>query len=748
LQAALALYRGNFLDGLALPDAPDFEDWLLLQRETWHNWATKVFDRLSELQTEGGELEHALETTTRWVAHDPLNEAAHARLIELHYALGDRAAALRVYENYRALLERELNTEPAPGTIALAEGIRAQTPPARVQAPYEPRSTQTSLEVPLTGRITEHLALVTAYRATRRGHMHVVTLEGEPGIGKTRLAREFLRWARAKGADVLEGHAFETGGRLPYQPLIEALRHRLEREKHLQKLLSNTWLAELTRLLPELSERYPTLPTLLTLDESEARTRLFEAVSRLGQSLAERSPIILFIDDAQWADASSLDVLHYAGRRWTSANVPVLLVMAFRSEDLASSVALANWLGGLERTMPLKRLLLAPLTFEDTLRLIESLSRKEGNGTRKSGELPGTPADGRAGLEAFSQQLFTETGGHPYFLIETLKSLAEYGILQADEAGEWTIDFDAAAQHYSTQRDLLLGGVRELIHTRLTHLSPNALAACMAGAVLGQGFDFEQLCHVGDLSESQGLLALDELLVRGLLRESGGRCSFVHDRVREVAYSEAGEVRRRIFHRRALEVLEVANAPAAEMARHARGAGMLERAFTLSLEAGDEAMRLFAIRDAIGHYAWARYLVVQSLPTHLDTLSLRRDLHQLYAQLGRVFELNSEREKARATYETMLVLSRKYSIPEMECASLNALATLIVQDLRNPEQARALLRQAMAVAETSRDTLGLVQTEWNVAQLALYSLDREMALSHSERALYALLGNQRWRSIA
>ncbi|GAC1349171.1 MAG: hypothetical protein NVSMB27_19780 [Ktedonobacteraceae bacterium] len=731
-QAALTLYRGNFLDGFSLPDASDFEDWLLLQRETWHRRANTVFDRLSQLQAEGGELENALDTTTRWVTHDPLNEVAHARLIQLHYALGDRAAALQAYENCRTILERELNAEPAPGTMALADSIRAQAPTVHEQVMREPLLPEAALELPLTGRIAEHLALVTAYRTTRRGRTQVVTLEGEPGIGKTRLAKEFLIWAKAQGADVLEGRAFETGGRLPYQPLIEALRSHLERERHPQKPLSDIWLAELTRLLPELRERFPALPPPLMLGEAEARARLFEAVSRLGQSLAEHAPLLLFIDDTQWTDAASLDLLHYASKRWTMANAPLLLLLALRSEDLTTNVALADWLASMERSLVVTRISLASLTFEDTLRLVQFLSGNEGNvvaslaDARTSAPL----ADAGTSIEAFSKQLFAETGGHPFFLIETLKLLAVRGILQLDEVGGWTIDFDAT-QNYGARRDLLPSGVRELIRTRLIRLGPNALTVCMAGAVLGDGFDFEGVCRVADVSENQGLPALDELLSRGLLRESGGRCFFVHDKIREVAYAEAGEVRRRVFHRRALEALKTMAAPPAEMARHALAAGLQERTFSLSLLAGNEAMRLFAVRDAIGYYERARDLTANSMLAHIAP----SDLQQLYSQLGRAYELNSGREKARATYETMLTLARKYSAPQMECAALNHIATQAAQDLGNIEPVQALLRDALAVASASGDKVGLVHTEWNIAQTALYALDRETALSHAERAL-------------
>src|SRR5256714_10120643 len=201
LQMGASCYRGNFLDGLSLPDAPDFEDWLLLQRESWRRQANTVFDRLSEWQRDAGELENALETTTRWVEHDLLNETAHTRLMQLHSALGDRSAALQAFERCRAVLQRELSAQPSSEIVGLAERIRSQASPVLESSLHEASSPREAWEFPLIGRTAEHHALVTAFQTMRQGRVQVATIEGEPGIGKTRLAREFLRWARVQGAD-------------------------------------------------------------------------------------------------------------------------------------------------------------------------------------------------------------------------------------------------------------------------------------------------------------------------------------------------------------------------------------------------------------------------------------------------------------------------------------------------------------------------------------------------------------------
>jgi DNA-binding SARP family transcriptional activator len=357
LQHAISLPRGEFLEGFSLRDAPAFDDWVRFQREYWHLRVNEVFDRLSRLQFEAGELAPAIETVSRWLVLDPLQEDAYQRLMRVHFAAGDRAAALHAYDTCRARLSTGMQAEPTPETVALASRLRAMTPPRRkeVPPPALALSPAALLEGPLLGRTAELSTLIKLYHIARRGQTQVVLLEGEVGIGKTRLASEFLAWAEMEGADVLQGQAFEAGGQLPYRPVIEALRPRIERENAPDDLLSDLWLAELARLLPELCDRYPDLPDPVG-EKSVARTRLFEAVARLGQALAARAPLVWFIDDVQWADAASLDVFHYLARRLAESETPALLLLTLRMGEGGLRPALVEWRTGLERAVPLTRL--------------------------------------------------------------------------------------------------------------------------------------------------------------------------------------------------------------------------------------------------------------------------------------------------------------------------------------------------------------------------------------------------------
>ena len=393
---------------------------------------------------------------------------------------------------------------------------------------------------------------------------------------------------------MLRGQAFEADGHLPYQPLTEALRTRLERENAPEDLLTDVWLAELSRLLPELRERYPDL-LLPVGDAAEGQAHLFEAVARLGVALAARAPLVVVLDDAHCMDVAARHLLRYALRRWAESGAPILVLLALRLEDLAARAPLASWLAGLEREQEVTHLTLAPLMAEDTTRLVASLA--------SAAVTAGAVA--QQAVARLSAQLFARTGGHPFFLLETLKVLLERQARPADE-GRRMMDGAAAPEDAQTLQSILPPSVQARIRALLAPLSPAAGALLLATAVLGPQSTFERQCAVADLSEEEALAALEEVLAWSLLRESGGTAptyTFSYDLIREAVSTQAGHARRRLFQRRALALLERAGTPVADLVDQALGLGAGLRADGLlyNLATGDDALRQGAVRAALAH---------------------------------------------------------------------------------------------------------------------------------------------------
>ena len=653
LQSAAACQRGDFLAGFSLGDAPGFDDWAAIQREVWHRRLGLILDRLSEIQFASGEFASATETASHWIALDALNEVAYRRKMRAHFAAGERGQALETYEACRAMLAAELGVEPEPDTAALAERIRTQPPlvhPYDRHAAPQPRRPDTSvafLGSLFAGRTSEYQDLVKSYERAAAGQPQLVVLRGEVGIGKTRLARKFIHWTSAQGAELLQGSAFESGSHLPFQPLVEALRLRLEGENSPKDLLDEVWFSPLIQLLPELRQRDPGLLTAPKeradpLEHPRPETEIsqaqpFEPLVQLTLTLAKRAPLVLFIDDLQWADSATLDLLQYAIRRWQSNTARVLLLTSLRSEALhpmtqpqqaGGPQGLIQWLERVGRELAPVHIELEPLGERETVQMVLSILS------------PPAPD--------FAQWLYDETHGQPFYLVETLKDLLERRVLHPKRRaeGQWTFAVDA--EHDLGKAVRVPSTVHAVIRSRLNRLSPNAFSLLAGGAVLEQRLTFERLCAISNVSEDLALPALDELISGRLLLEAAqpgvaSAYAFTNDMLRDVVYTEAGDARRRLFHQRALETLEAAGESAAVLTHHALAAGLTQAAFRHSLAAGREALRLSAVSEAIVHFERARQLVHEgALPDKPD----EADLRDLYLQLGRAYELGGQTEKA------------------------------------------------------------------------------------------------------
>jgi AAA ATPase domain/Bacterial transcriptional activator domain len=484
-----------------------------------------------------GDGERAIETVTRWLGFDPLNEEGYRRLMRLRFSQGDRAGALRAYANGRTVLADQLQVAPEPETVALAKRIR-HTAPVR-QSSSQPshaspgQPPESLLDCPFLGRTAEFGTLIECYQRMHTGQPQLVLLQGESGIGKTRLASEFAGWAQAQGADVPVGRALQTGRQLPYQPLIDVLRRQLEQEHAPGDLLSVVWLAELSRLLPELRDRSPDLPVPST-DEALGYNRLFEATARLVQLWAARRPLVLLLDDMQWADTATLDLVLYLAQSLAEQPAPVLLLLNLRTGADSCTVTQSTWMMALKRTrMPLTARVLAAFTQEETQQFMQALAWAEqplevGNNNSTGGCPQNAEASTfREALVPFTNWLYFQTQGQPLYLVETLKGLLAREIIlpSLQENGSW--------------------------------------ALLVAGAALGQGLTFERLIQVAQLDEQEGLRALEELLRSGLLCEGTlveeaqafDGYAFPREMIREVVYQEAGATRQRLVQRRVSAVI-------------------------------------------------------------------------------------------------------------------------------------------------------------------------------------------------
>jgi tetratricopeptide (TPR) repeat protein len=446
------------------------------------------------------------------------------------------------------------------------------------------------------GRESESAVLSEAlHSAVARDGRRVVLLAGEAGVGKTTLATQVAVSAYERGAVVLLGRCEEDLG-APYGPFVEALSHYvahaeiLELEGH-----SAVHGGELSRIVPALRRRLGDLPAPMSSDSDTERYLLYRAVAGLLEHVAAAHSLVLVLDDLQWADKPSLQMLRYVVANTTTA--PILIVATLRDTELTPAHPLFEVLAALRREEGVSRVNLAGLDGAGVLAFMEATA----------GHPLGVEGD------ELARSLHLETDGNPFFVGEVLRHLAETGAIFRDDAGRWS-----AAGESPGAIDLP-SSVREVLLSRVARLGESAGPVLGAASVIGRDFDLDLLTRVSETAEDDLIDVLDAAAASALVRELPdvtGRYSFCHALIQHSLYQEMGRTRRARLHRRVAERIEEIcgedSAPrVAELAHHWLSAAepVNDKAVEYAREAGKAALAVLAPDDALRYFNQALKLV-------------------------------------------------------------------------------------------------------------------------------------------
>ena len=708
LEQAAHLYQGDLLAGLTLQEPP-FEEWLLAERERLRETAMEALARLLAHHRAAGAPDAAVQAALKLLALDPLQEPVHRALMRLYVTLGRRSAALRQYQICVTALARELRAEPEAETKALYREIlreRAAAPPEVEGGPPPPVAGAAPLraanpidagETPLIGREAEMARLEQLMDRAFSGRGLLVGIEGEAGIGKSRLAAEISERTQARGGRVLVGRCYESERMLPFAPWVEALRGAgLERDRSALEELAPLWRAELARILPELVE-----PALPPAGASEA-TRTFEAVGQLLERLARRHPLLIVLEDVQWADETSIRLGAFLGRR--VANLPVLIVGTGREEETRDVPLLRRTRDELARSGQVAGVRVRPLSREATLELARRL-------------LP----PGRAAREGqLAEQVWQMSEGNPFVAVEALRVLRDQPL--GDEAA-------ASA---------LPARVRALIARRLERLGEAARRLVAVASVIGRQFDFRLLQAAAGLSEQEAAEGAEELVRHQILQQSGEGLEFVHQRIRDVARAQLLAPRRMLLHRAVADAIE--RLYAGDLDRHALALGLhssegqrWEQAAGFLNRAGLFAAARFAHRDAIRCYEQA-LAALGRLPA---SEAARRQAADLHFNLGRSQYAASAMDAAMESFRAARALAEAVGDARQSAEVSAGMTYLLASEGRYAEAIEAGER-ALATAAGLGDTGLEVWTAVGIARACHASGDYRRAIAMARRVLEQL----------
>jgi DNA-binding SARP family transcriptional activator len=580
-KAAAEIDVSGFLADLHLRRCPAFDEWADTVRATLARRTSDVLAAATRDSIATRQWREATRLAERWVAADVTSGPATHALMEAHFLSGEPRQALNAFADYRSRMEKA--DEPLDrAVIELSDRIRdAGTIAARRHATEEWYASAPSFEGSLIGRANEWEALTRNWRRVIDGRPRVILVEGDAGVGRTRLAGDFLRWVTTNGGTVLHGRGYDVAGGVPLGAVIEALRSGLDAPG-----LAGTdprWLAEVARLVPELRSRFKSLGEAAPTAAGET-WRSLEAIAQLISALAEEAPVAILIDDLHWCDPESCTLLHSLIRKLE--DVPVLWCLTFSPGSVQRDAPAARLTRALKTLRHAESLPLQPLTLDELWLLLEALGRvRDDNDIRR-----------------LAARIHEVTAGFPFYIVELLKTMFAQGWLSVDPAsGEWILQTE---DNGDVTWLTIAPTVHEAIAERIECLPEDLAAVLVTLAVSQRGCRTAVLSHVHGFSRLRAAIVGDALVERHLAIEEDEVYRCAHPVIARVVSDALGASRRREVHRSLALSMEVVSSPdhpsdAGTIARHAMEAGERAMAYRYAMRAAEECDARFAYNEAM-----------------------------------------------------------------------------------------------------------------------------------------------------
>ena len=564
------------------------------------------------------------------------------------------------------------------------------------------------------GREAELHELRRAVDEAIAGRGRVLTVVGEAGIGKTRLASELQSYASLRGAQVLWGRCYDREGAPAFWPWVQAIRsYAKNREPEALRRELGSGAAEVAHVVSEVGSHLGDLPDPEPVDPEQARFRLFDSITTFLLNASSAQPLAIVLEDLHLADESSLELLQFAARELPSSRI--LLVGTFRDEDLGADHTLREVEASVSRQNGYAQVRLRTLGKADVKALLEDLARQS---MESPEEL------------ALLDVVFDESGGNPLFAEEILRHLIESETIYRRD-GKWVSD----ARHV---RELgIPRGMRNVIERRLAGLGQGCRDALTAASAIGLQFDVQTLSSVMGKPASALITDLGAALDAAIIVRVSDEANvyrFAHSATRETLYAELPSARRVELHTAIGEALEAGQdkleSRLGELAHQFAEAGLLDKAADYAWRAGERAAGQSAHAEAAEHFARAL-----TLYDSLDDEPVRRCERLLV--LGEEQWRSGAVAEAQQTYLDAAGIADQQSLPDQYARAALGFGGgpggFSVRDLAD-ETVLTLLRSALDRLPTT-DSVLRVKTLARLAVELSYTPDSGEAAKLSETAV-------------
>jgi predicted ATPase/class 3 adenylate cyclase len=545
----------------------------------------------------------------------------------------------------------------------------------------------------LVGREAEISVLEDALLAALRGDGGVVIVGGEAGMGKTRLVNDLAARARRLGCVVLSGACSEAELSLPYLPFLEAIGNRLAKE-NLDELRSRLGSAadELAQLFPQMGR-----PAAIGGDATTAKLRLFESMLLLLRDAARTRALLLILEDLQWADPATRELLDYGTRRLRLTNV--LVLATYRTDEMHRKHALLPTIQGWRRSGQAELIELSPLDSKAMAAMVCAIFEES------------TITD------EFRDFLHERSEGNPFVAEEMLRDAIDRGDIFRSDTG-WDRKALGEMRIPRTVRDTILH--------RLERLSAEEVAVLSAASVIGRSFDLATVAAVTGISTEQVHSAVETCVTFQLLEEDdqgAARYQFRHALTREAVYEDMVVPRRQHLHGRVADVLESRpDSAAVDLAHHLLLAGRFDQAVVMCVAAAEDALRTRAYSDAAA-------LFERAAPHVKDGVERGR----LLCRAGDAYWNNTEPGAARRLLEEGVASLEAAGLTH-EAARNRLLLGRCYWELLRTDLAREQFNQAREVLESAGPSEALSIAYIRLSGLGIFNEDYETGLEQAQRA--------------
>ncbi len=607
----------------------------------------------------------------------------------------DPAARPQSFSDVRSALRRLTVDRSSPETTGTPGAIARPAPDAGSE---------------LIGRTAERAQLLQSLHQVKAGRGGLVVLCGDAGVGKTRLAEDALTAARQLGLQTLVGRCSAREETPPLVPYIEVLEEaaRLMPAAAFRAAIEPS-APELARLVPELHRLFPGMAPPLELPPPLRQRFLFTNVRDFLGRAGQRLPLVIFIDDLQWADEATLQLTEHLARQLES--LPVLVIAALRDAESAPPQAVKGALDQLVVQRHARLLALRPFTQAEVQGVLAALGR---------------PHPPLRLVQAFTDH----TGGNPFFVVELFRHLKDEGRL-FDEHGRWRRDLDLD--------DVAVPDtVRVVLERRLQRVSPATESVLKAAAVIGRQFEPDVLEEVAEVDSDTLIAALDEAERARIVKGPAGRRDitwrFTHQLTCQALTGAIPLLRRQRLHLRIADALARAGRTSAihtsSLAHHLYSAGRLAdpaRTARALIAAGDVARGVYATEEAVQHYQRALEVLQETDSDGCATCGVEETLADQLALLGR-------RAAAMAHYESAARSYGSTGAP-VDLARIDRKSGTLLWAGGDRAGAMAAYRRALDTLAGSEAHIEAAQLHQELGRAAFRSGDNLEAVAWAERAL-------------